>query len=149
MRAHRAGNYDDPVRRYFTPRCLWMHLTLLVLLPAFTLLTIWQYHRAIGGNTLSWAYTFLWPLFGVYAVYMWWQLIHDDPEDRKRAVHVGPAADHWESGPAVGWALGGPPSPDYEIETRPEIDDEEEDEELAEYNRYLAGLNDDNDPKTW
>ena len=49
----------------------------------------------------------------------------------------------------MGWALGGPPSPDYEVETRPEVDDEEEDEELAAYNRYLAGLNDENDPKTW
>ena len=54
-----------------------MHVTLLVLLPAFAWLTWWQLERALGGNTLSWAYTFEWPLFAGYAVYVWWQLIHD------------------------------------------------------------------------
>ena len=54
-----------------------MHVTLLVLLPIFAWLTWWQLERALGGNTLSWAYTFEWPLFAVYAIYVWWQLIHD------------------------------------------------------------------------
>jgi hypothetical protein len=54
-----------------------LHVTLLVLLPTFAWLTRWQLDRALGGNTLSWAYTFLWPFFGFYAIYMWWQLIHD------------------------------------------------------------------------
>ena len=44
-----------------------MHVTLLVLLPAFAWLTWWQLERALGGNTLSWAYTFEWPLFAIYA----------------------------------------------------------------------------------
>ena len=43
------------------------------------LLTWWQFERAYNGNTLSWAYTFEWPLFAGYAIYVWWQLIHDDP----------------------------------------------------------------------
>jgi hypothetical protein len=67
------------VRRYFTPRCIAPHVTVLVLLPAFALLTKWQLDRALAGNTLSWAYTFEWPLFAGYAVYVWWQLIHDNP----------------------------------------------------------------------
>ena len=54
-----------------------MHVTLLVLLPAFAWLTWWQLERALGGNTLSWAYTFEWPLFAVYAIYVWWQFDHD------------------------------------------------------------------------
>ena len=54
-----------------------MHLTLLVVLPAFVWLTWWQFERATHGNTLSWAYTFEWPLFAAYACYVWWQLIHD------------------------------------------------------------------------
>jgi hypothetical protein len=65
------------VRRYFTARCLALHATLLVVLPAFAFLTIWQLGRALGGNTLSWAYTFEWPLFAGYAVYVWWQLVQD------------------------------------------------------------------------
>ncbi len=65
------------MRRYFTPRCIALHITLLVVLPAFAFLTKWQLDRALAGNTLSWAYTFEWPLFAGYAVYVWWQLVHD------------------------------------------------------------------------
>ena len=32
--------------------------------------------RALGGNALSWAYVFEWPLLAVFAVYMWWKVIH-------------------------------------------------------------------------
>ena len=34
--------------------------------------------RALGGNDLSWAYVFEWPLFAVYAIYMWRKLLNDD-----------------------------------------------------------------------
>ena len=33
--------------------------------------------RALGGNTLSWAYVFEWPILGTYAVYMWRRLLLD------------------------------------------------------------------------
>lgn len=36
---------------------------------------IFELRRAIGGNELSWAYVFEWPLFGGYAVYMWRKLL--------------------------------------------------------------------------
>ncbi len=74
--------YHEGVRRYFTSRCIALHVTLLVLLPAFALLTKWQLSRALGGNTLSWAYTFEWPLFAGYAVYVWWSLVHDNVNGR-------------------------------------------------------------------
>ena len=32
--------------------------------------------RAEGGNELSWAYVFEWPLLAIFAVYMWWKLLH-------------------------------------------------------------------------
>ncbi|MDA8342308.1 MAG: hypothetical protein M0007_08825 [Actinomycetota bacterium] len=88
------------MRRYFTPRCIGMHLTLVVLLPTFAALTIWQYDRATSGNTLSWAYTFEWPLFGGYAIYVWWQLIHDDPGERQAVAAPEGAAE-------VGAPVGG------------------------------------------
>ena len=72
-----GARYDVAVRRYLSPRCIGMHVTLLLLLPLFAWLTWWQYSRATSGNTLSWAYVVLWPAFAVYAVYTWWQLIHD------------------------------------------------------------------------
>lgn len=37
--------------------------------------------RALGGNTLSWAYVFEWPLFGGYGVYMWHQLLRQERGD--------------------------------------------------------------------
>jgi hypothetical protein len=37
--------------------------------------------RALGGNTLSWAYVFEWPLFGAYGVYMWHQLVRQERGD--------------------------------------------------------------------
>jgi len=49
-----------------------------VLVPAFVALGWWQLHRALSGNTLSWFYTFEWPFFAAYAVYVWWKLLHDD-----------------------------------------------------------------------
>ena len=103
-----------------------MHVTLLILLPAFAFLTKWQLDRALGGNTLSWAYTFEWPLFAGYAIYVWWQLIHDkttavtrrranagavpaaphgSPTARRRIRRSGPA--RMRTTPQPGWALTG------------------------------------------
>jgi len=83
-----------------------MHLTLLVVLPAFVWLTWWQFERATHGNTLSWAYTFEWPLFAAYACYVWWQLIHDEPAAIQRRRAASGVADE-PLGPQdeVGWAL--------------------------------------------
>ena len=87
-----AGRYDGGVRRYLTPRCLALHATLLILLPAFAWLTDWQYHRATGGNTLSWAYVFLWPAFAVYAVYTWWNLVQDQVARQEGRARSGATA---------------------------------------------------------
>src|SRR5271165_6329478 len=113
MGPEEGGRYDGPVRRYLTPRCLGMHVTLLVLLPAFAWLTWWQYNRATGGNTLSWAYVFLWPAFGVYAVYTWWNLVQDQvARHGGGAGSAGPGAAGAVPDPAPGnrppgWALTG------------------------------------------
>ena len=52
----------------------------------------WQLHRALGGNGLSWFYTFEWPILGVIALAGWWHLIHEDPE-KYRARKAG--LDDW------------------------------------------------------
>ncbi len=143
------------MRRYFTPRCIGLHVILLILLPAFALLTRWQLDRALAGNTLSWAYTFEWPLFAGYAIYVWWQLIHQSPVSRaarRRALDPEHAPTDGHDEP--GWALtggrrrnvaiaGGAPVDDLEggrgerfVEQTPE-----EASDLADYNRYLADLN--------
>jgi hypothetical protein len=63
--------------RFFTRRCIWLHVVTLLLVSSFLLAAWWQYECARGGNGLSWAYVFEWPAFAIYAIYMWWQLIHD------------------------------------------------------------------------
>ena len=151
-----------------------LHLTLLVVLPAFAFLTKWQLDRALGGNTLSWAYTFEWPLFAGYALYVWWQLIHDNSTAVTRrlmsadagsasADSVGgqpggpssPSATGSEAGPhrEPGWALSGGRKRNVAIATATAVDieqsgrgerftlqTEEEAQQLAAYNRYLAEL---------
>lgn len=54
------------------------HVTLTVGL-AFCVAAFWfELHRALGGNGLSWAYVFEWPLLAVFAVYMWWKVLHPE-----------------------------------------------------------------------
>jgi hypothetical protein len=131
-----------------------MHITLLILLPAFALLTRWQLDRALGGNTLSWAYTFEWPLFAGYAVYVWWQLIHDQTASVTRRVIPGSAGgdgsgDEYRQ---PGWALSGGRRKNVAIAARSAVDEKagrgerfaeqtpDEAARLAAYNRYLAEL---------
>jgi hypothetical protein len=87
----------------------------------------WQLRRALAGNTLSWAYTFEWPVFAVLGVAFWVKTVRDElvPADGGQAEEVEVPAgarqvrepDHIEADHA------GP-----------------EDAELAEYNAYLARL---------
>jgi hypothetical protein len=148
------------VGRYLTPRQIGMHVTLVVLLPVFGWLTWWQLGRALGGNTLSWAYTFEWPLFACYAVYVWWQLIHDRAAGPARLrVSTGPGDhDGRDGGGAAdplppGWALTGGRRKNMAIAASTAVEEgrprgerfapqtQEEAAALAEYNRYLADLN--------
>jgi len=48
--------------------------------------------RALGGNSLSWAYVFEWPLFAIFAGYMWWTALHGGRRERKppKPVTVAP-----------------------------------------------------------
>ena len=100
------------MRKYFTWRCVGLHVAVIVLVPTFLLLGRWQYHAAVGGNDLSWAYTVEWPVFAVYAVYMWWMMIHEQrtPFDRLWAAKARAAAEA-SSTPLhqiPGWALDKP-----------------------------------------
>jgi hypothetical protein len=109
---------------WFSRRAVPLHLTLLVLLPAFGAACWWQVDRALSGNGLSWAYVFEWPFFAGYAVFVWWKLVHDTFEQ------PAPAGDQrGSSGPGV----------------EPSV----EDDELAAYNRYLSELEVRGRPKRW
>lgn len=53
-----------------------LHLTLVGVLVLCTGAFLFEVKRALGGNDLSWAYVFEWPMFAVFACYMWWGLLH-------------------------------------------------------------------------
>jgi hypothetical protein len=108
---------------WFSRRAVLLHLTAIVVVPGCLALGWWQATRALSGNALSWAYAFEWPLFACYGTYMWWKLVHEQP---------GPSA-----GPETGTREGATASEPV-VPAGPE--EEEEDEELAAYNRYLADL---------
>ena len=106
---------------WLSRRAVFLHLTALIVVPGCLALGWWQLQRALSGNALSWAYTFEWPFFACYGVYMWWRILHEQP--------IAGAAN--ETGGHEGANAG-------EL-ARLEEDDEEE-AELAAYNRYLARL---------
>jgi hypothetical protein len=107
------------------------HLTAAVVVPGCLALCWWQVTRALGGNTLSWAYVFEWPIFAGYAVFMWWKLIHDRSPTRSGSREPGSAAEDAAAERGVDGGTG-PPAPSAK--------DVAEDEAMAAYNRYLAAL---------
>jgi len=77
------GTYDATVwDRWFSPRALLLHLEFWLIVAGCGVAAWWQATRALGGNGLSWFYTFEWPVFALIAIAAWWQLIHEDPEAR-------------------------------------------------------------------
>ena len=119
-------------RFLLTPRWLGWHVFTVLAVIGMLWLGDWQFHRAISGNALSWAYTFEWPVFAVLGVVFWAKTIRDEfkppeePGDAAEAelpgtVHSGamhPGAEHAGRGAQAA-----------------------DDPELAAYNAYLARLN--------
>jgi len=60
-------------------------VVILIVVPTFAALCLWQLHRALDGNELSWAYVFEWPFFAGYAIYMWWRFLHEPPRTHPAA----------------------------------------------------------------
>ena len=133
---------------WFSRRAIALHVVIIVIVPTFIALCVWQVHRALDGNDLSWAYVFEWPFFAGYAVYMWWRLVHEQPEVAADAVaNTG-------SGVAAGTDRNGSATPELGALTVKDLptddaEDVEEAEDLAAYNAYLADLAERGKPKHW
>jgi hypothetical protein len=123
------------------PRWLAWHAFAVVAFIGMLWLGDWQFHRALSGNTLSWAYTFEWPIFAVLGAVFWAKTIIDESRGpdyvpKKKAAEA--AAGKPGSGTAGAAVLPAGPAGTE----RDEADqDSEEDPELAAYNAYLARLN--------
>jgi hypothetical protein len=76
------------MRRLASPGWLLKHAIVLVLVAAFLVLGWWQLGRAKQGNPLSLGYTFEWPFFAAFVIFMWVREIritlYGPPGDRRR-----------------------------------------------------------------
>jgi len=125
----------------FTPRWLGWHAFAVVATIGMLWLGDWQFHRAEGGNALSWAYTFEWPIFAIFGVVFWAKTIRDEFREPAGDADAGEAAEVELPGGLVGAhsprKVSGPGMDDAGSGDGEEADDPE----LAAYNAYLARLN--------
>lgn len=126
--------YARGVRGLWTGAWIVRHTVAVVLISGFLGLGWWQFSRAQGGNTLSWAYAFEWPVFAGFVVFLWVREVQQERRGERPAEPEQPPAP--------------PPAPGRVTVSRPvrvaggsgpvTADD---DPELAAYNDYLAWLN--------
>src|SRR5215469_5043046 len=86
-----------PRPRWFfliTPRWLAWHAFAVLAAWGMLWLGDWQFHRAIDGNALSWAYTFEWPVFTIFGVIFWAKTIVDGFKAPGSAADSEPARQH-------------------------------------------------------
>lgn len=135
-RGRRATPRLDKVKRsLLTPRWLLVHLLFVAAVVATGLLAVWQWDRAhaAGGSFQNLGYSLQWPLFGGFTLFFWYRVIRMRVDHDGTAAEAPPQPGVAETGTSVtGRSLVPPPAPPVA---------EDEDSELAAYNRYLAELN--------
>jgi hypothetical protein len=91
--------------------------------------------RAESGNSLSWAYTFEWPIFAGFVIVFWAKTIKDEFRPPAPAEGLDSVALPAGRDGAAGADLAAGSA-------EAAVADGEDDEELAAYNAYLARLTD-------
>jgi hypothetical protein len=131
-----------PVWRFLVqPRWLGWHVFMVVSFWGMLWMGDWQFHRALAGNALSWAYTFEWPLFSGFAVVFWAKTIRDEFRIR-RGQMPDPRAAAAEAARLPAGVTGTLQVPVGQVRAvQSSVPDGDEDEELSAYNAYLTRLN--------
>ncbi len=62
--------------KWFSPRAILLHLTLIVWVGGCSTAAWWQISRAADGNALSYLYAIEWPVFAVAGVLGWYALLN-------------------------------------------------------------------------
>ncbi|MER7009957.1 hypothetical protein ABT324_00815 [Saccharopolyspora sp. NPDC000359] len=129
-------------RSLLTPRWLLLHVLFIAATITTGFLAVWQWDRAheAGGSFQNLGYALQWPLFGAFTIFLWIRVMRMDlSREREEQESAPPAeADSAPETPAEQPAvrrkrpLVPPPAPRVA---------EEDDPELAAYNKYLAELN--------
>jgi hypothetical protein len=135
------GQVTPRWRVLLTPRWLCWHLFAVAAVAGMIWLGDWQFRRALSGNALSWAYTFEWPIFAIFGVVFWVKTIRDELQPARQG---GDQAEEvaLPAGTRLPGSTGPPGSAGSgQAESGQASDlDEPADQELAEYNAYLAKL---------
>ncbi|WP_305789152.1 hypothetical protein [Symbioplanes lichenis] len=119
----------------WTPAWIVRHVVVLALVAGFLGLGWWQFTRASDGNSLSWGYTFEWPVFALFVVFLWFREVQQELRAGKPSAAEEPAAEDERDADAP-VTLGRPVR--VPVAQPAGTDD---DPELAAYNDYLAWLN--------
>ncbi|WP_239310419.1 MULTISPECIES: hypothetical protein [unclassified Frankia] len=128
-------------RVLFSPSWLFRHALALFLIGLFARLGWWQWEKgqSARGTLQNLFYGVEWPIFAAAVVFGWWQMLREE-------LHPTPTpAPETEpsSAPPLG-ADGVARADAYRLTigdlTESTIEDEEDEAELASYNRYLATL---------
>jgi hypothetical protein len=141
------GRARPAVGRWTTRRALILSGIIVIWVPGCAVATWWQVNIALSGDKLGWVYTFMWPIFALFAVVLWWNLIHDDPDT---VGARGLRRLQEQAALEAARAAAGEGEPDSDPAAADAISQAEEDDaELAAYNAYLAALATDPEAKTW
>ncbi|WP_447008538.1 hypothetical protein ACRAKI_28345 [Saccharothrix isguenensis] len=102
-------------------------------------LAYWQWERfsATGGTFQNLGYVFQWPLFGLFPAFMVWRIRR---LDARRKAEEAAAAEAGAADGAVPEPVVAPSKPVVTVEPVRAPAHDDEDDELAAYNRMLAAL---------
>lgn len=111
------------MRRLLNRHWLGMHALVVFTVAAFLTLGWWQAVRAGAGNARSYGYALEWPTFALIVIFLWIRAMRTE-------LRTPPGSER-------------PTGQMYDGVTQRSADDinDEDDPELAAYNRYLSELN--------
>jgi DNA-binding transcriptional regulator of glucitol operon len=113
------------VRAFLTARWLGLHALLVVSLVALVRIGLWQWDRAhaASGSWQNYGYAVQWWLFAGFAVFLYVKTVLDELDPSRVAARTEADAAH-------------PPV----VQPQAPAPTEDDDDELAAYNRYLRSL---------
>lgn len=127
------------MRGLITPQRLAIAAVCLASLVVCCGLAYWQWERfsQVGGTFQNLGYVFQWPLFGLFPAFMVWRIRRLDA--RRKAEDAAAATGALDE--AAPEPVAAPSRPVVTVEPVRAPAHDDEDEELAAYNRMLAELN--------